>query len=70
MLKHLVAAAAQGSQTLDLRSRQGLDAVWTLIAIGVMAVLAVLVFAIVPSLQSAGQKMQQPLEGAPWCPGC
>jgi len=69
MLKHLVAAAAQGSQTLDLRSRQGLDAVWTLIAIGVMAVLAVLVFAIVPSLQSAGQKMQQTLQGAPWCEG-
>jgi flagellar biosynthesis protein FliQ len=72
MLKHLVAAAAQGSQTLDLRSRQGLDAVWTLIAIGVMAVLAALVFAIVPSLQSAGQQMQQTLQGAPWCqgPGC
>jgi len=70
MLRHLVAAAAQGSQTLDLRSRQGLDAVWTLIAIGVMAVLAVLVFAIVPSLQRAGEKMQQTLEGAPWCPGC
>ena len=66
MLKHLVAAAAQGSQTLDLRSRQGLDAVWTLIAIGVMAVLAVLVFAIVPSLQRAGEKMQTALEGAPW----
>jgi hypothetical protein len=66
MLRHLVAAAAQGSQTLDLRSRQGLDAVWTLIAIGVMAVLAVLVFAIVPSLQRAGQKMQTVLEGAPW----
>jgi len=66
MLRHLFAAAAQGSQTLDLRSRQGLDAVWTLIAIGVMAVLAALVFAIVPSLQSAGQKMQTTLEGAPW----
>jgi len=66
MLRHLVAAAAQGSQTLDLRSRQGLDAVWTLIAIGVMAVLAVLVFAIVPSLQRAGERMQTALEGAPW----
>jgi len=66
MLRYLFTAAAQGSQTLDLRSRQGLDAVWTLIAIGVMAVLAALVFAIVPSLQSAGQRMQQTLEGAPW----
>ena len=66
MIEKLIADAAQGSADVDLKDRRGLDAVWTLIAIGVMAVLAVLVFAIVPSLQRAGQKMQTALEGAPW----
>jgi len=61
-----MAAAADGSHALDIRDRRGLDAVWTLITIGVMAVLAVLIFAIVPSLQRAGQKMNDALQQAPW----
>jgi len=65
-LQRLTAAAADGSATLDIRDRKGLDAVWTLITIGVMAVLAVLIFAIVPSLQRAGQEMNEALQQAPW----
>jgi hypothetical protein len=66
LVKRMMAAAADGSLTLDIRERKGLDAVWTLITIGVMAVLALLVFAIVPSLQNAGQQMRSALDGAPW----
>lgn len=53
-------------QQIDLADRRGLDAVWTLLILGVIAVLAVLVFALVPSLQNAGNRMKQTLDGAPW----
>jgi hypothetical protein len=66
LVKRMMAATADGSLTPEIRKRKGVDVVWTLITIGVMAVLTLLVFAIVPSLQSAGQQMKSALDGAPW----
>ncbi|MGQ9889789.1 MAG: hypothetical protein ACUVSX_15080 [Aggregatilineales bacterium] len=66
MFHKIVNQMSRNLDGMDFRSREGLDAVWTLIILGVIAVLAALVFAIVPSLQNAGNRMKSTLDGAPW----